>query len=148
MPRGIAWPNYIGGRGHKLEAICAHSSHSATRLGFINVLDAFHVINQEEIPVRLFHKDFKRGSKRLILTDKTIELARSLEASSVAQETESRWNLIETAWELGMSANTLSVEYDGNEEHVIAEGGNRRTNGSQHPRRQERPAHESREPSS
>ena len=64
--------------------------HSTTRLGFINVLDAFHVINQEEIPVRLFHKDFKRGSKRLILTDKTIELARSLESSSVAQETESR----------------------------------------------------------
>lgn len=122
--------------------------HSTTRLGFINVLDAFHVINQEEIPVRLFHKDFKRGSKRLILTDKTIELARSLEASSVAQETESRWNLIETAWELGMSSNTLSVEYDGNEEHVVAEGGNRHTNGSQHPRRQERPAHESREPSS
>lgn len=135
----MAWPNFTGGSGHKLEAICAHSSHSKTRLGFINVLDAFHAINQEEIPVRLFHKDFKRGSKRLILTDKTIELARSLEASSIAQEAESRWNLIETAWELDVSTNTPSVEYDGNEEHVVAEGGNRRTNGSQHSRRQERP---------
>ena len=36
---------------------------TAVQLGFNNVLDAFHVVNQGDVPVKFFEKDFSRGSK-------------------------------------------------------------------------------------
>lgn len=71
---------------------------TAVQLGFNNVLDAFHVVNQGDVPVKFFEKDFSRGSRRLILTDEVFKLANSDEAGNIVQETESRWNLVETAW--------------------------------------------------
>ena len=70
---------------------------TAVQLGFNSVLDAFHVVNQGDVPVKFFEKDFTRGSKRLILTDEVFKLANSDEAGNIVQETESRWNLVETA---------------------------------------------------
>ena len=83
---------------------------SAVKLGFNNVLDAFHVVNKGDVPVRFFEKDFSGGSKRLVLTDEIFELANSGEAGNILQEIESRWNLVETAWETGVSANLLSYD--------------------------------------
>ena len=83
---------------------------TAVRLGFNNVLDAFHVVNKGNVPVKFFEKDFHGVSKRLILTDEIFELANSTEADNIFQEIESRWNLVETAWETGVSANLLSYD--------------------------------------
>lgn len=83
---------------------------TAVKLGFNNVLDAFHVVNKGNVPVKFFEKDFHGVSKRLILTDEIFELANSTEANNIFQEIESRWNLVETAWETGVSANLLSYD--------------------------------------
>lgn len=93
------------------------------------MLDAFHVVNQKELPVRFFEKDFKRGSKRIILTDQVFQIAESVEASNILCETESRWNLVETAWRLGISSNLLDVSFDENGGGMVVEtSANRRRN--------------------
>jgi hypothetical protein len=43
------------------------------RLGFQNVIDAFHVVNRDEIPVRFFQDDRKNGGG-IILTDEFFRL--------------------------------------------------------------------------
>ena len=76
------------------------------------MLDRFHTVNQVEVPVRLFAKDFKRGSRRIDLADKMMGLAQSPQAANIVAETESRWHLVETAWQTGVSANLLGLAYD------------------------------------
>ncbi|WP_165062076.1 HNH endonuclease domain-containing protein [Adlercreutzia sp. ZJ154] len=85
---------------------------TAVKLGFNNVLDAFHMVNRGNVPIKFFEKDFRGGAKRLILTDEVFELANSDESSNILQEIESRWNLVETAWETGVSANLLAYDED------------------------------------
>ena len=99
---------------------------TAVQLGFNNVLDAFHIVNQGDLPVKFFEKDFSRGSKRLILTDEVFKLANSNEAGNIIQETESRWNLVETAWEQGISSSLLRISYDELGQAFMAESGMRR----------------------
>lgn len=99
---------------------------TAVQLGFNNVLDAFHVVNQGDVPVKFFEKDFSRGSRRLILTDEVFKLANSDEAGNIVQETESRWNLVETAWEQGISSSLLCISYDDLGQAFVAESGTRR----------------------
>lgn len=99
---------------------------TAVQFGFNNVLDAFHIVNQGDLPVKFFEKDFSRGSKRLILTDEVFKLANSNEAGNIIQETESRWNLVETAWEQGISSSLLRISYDELGQAFVAESGMRR----------------------
>ena len=101
-------------------------TEAAVRSGFRYVLDAFHTVNAGEVPVTFFRKDFSRGSKRISLTDEAFKLATSPEATNIAQETESRWNLVETAWEQGVSPSLLRVSYDGLGQTLVAESGIRR----------------------
>lgn len=94
--------------------------------GFVNVIDAFHIVNREETPVRFFEKDYSNGQKRIILTDDLFKLKETPFAENFEKETESRWNLVETAWELGISRNLLNVRYDEGEEILFVDKGNRR----------------------
>ena len=90
---------------------------TTTRLGFVNVIDAFHVVNQGDTPVRFFNDDRKtRGG--ITLTDDFFQLAEGGQFSNLPQEVEARWNLVETAWGLNMSANHLDIEYDLNSGHL------------------------------
>jgi hypothetical protein len=92
---------------------------NAVKLGFNNVLDAFHVVNQTDLPVRFFEKNFTRQARRITLTDATFKVAQSKAAQNILQETESRWNLVETAWEMGVSANLLS--YDQETQQIVVD---------------------------
>jgi 5-methylcytosine-specific restriction endonuclease McrA len=84
---------------------------STVRLGFLNVIDAFHIVNQGDTPVRFFNDERKtRGG--ITLTDEFFHLAEEGHFSNLPLEVEARWNLVETAWELNMAANHLDVEYD------------------------------------
>lgn len=94
----------------------------ALRSGFSNVLDRFHTVNQVEVPVRLFTKDFRRGSRRIVLTDEMMGLAQSPQAPNIVAETESRWRLVETAWQTGVSANLLGLAYDEGTGLITANG--------------------------
>ena len=84
---------------------------TTTRLGFVNVIDAFHVVNKDDTPVRFFNDDRKtRGG--ITLTDDFFYLAEGGQFTNLPQEVEARWNLVETAWRLDMARNLLDVEYD------------------------------------
>ncbi len=46
------------------------------------------------------------------LTDAFSELLESEQSSNLGEETEARWRLVETAWELGVSSSLLTVKHD------------------------------------
>ncbi len=81
-------------------------------LGFNNVIDAFHVVNEASIPVEFYKKDYSRKGKKIILTDDLFKLKELPNSDNFMVETEARWNLVETAWELNISRNLLNVRYD------------------------------------
>jgi hypothetical protein len=80
------------------------------RFGFVNVIDAFHVVNNSEIPIRFFQPNSDKS--RISLTDELLKLKDSIQFGNLDHEVESRWRLVETAWDLNLSRNLVNVEYD------------------------------------
>lgn len=80
-------------------------------LGFANVIDAFHVVNQAPIQHRFF-VDERRTGRRLVLSDTLLKLRDQFQFDNFPHEVESRWRLVETAWELNISSNLLTVQVD------------------------------------
>ena len=85
---------------------------TTVKLGFNNVIDAFHNVNNATLPVRFYEKDYKGGSKKIILTDELYQLANIPHSDNLIVEAESRWKLVETAWALNVNRNLLNVRYD------------------------------------
>lgn len=79
--------------------------------GFNNVIDAFHIVNQGEVPVRFFI-DERKTNKRIVITDKLLKLSESKQFDNLPFEVEARWRLVETAWSLRISSNLLQVQHD------------------------------------
>lgn len=90
-------------------------------LGFNNVIDAFHHVNGGVLPVKFYEKDYSGSSKRIILTDEIYRLRESPFSANLDAETESRWNLVETAWGLGVSRNLLNVKYDDESQLLVVD---------------------------
>lgn len=82
------------------------------RLGFNNVIDAFHIVNNEELPQRFYQKDYSAASRKIILTDSFYQLGETLHHEDLILEAEARWRLVESAWRLGLSRNLIHVHYD------------------------------------
>lgn len=91
------------------------------KLGFNNVLDAFHVVNRSDIPVRFFVDERSSGGG-IRLTDELFRLRETVQFGNLPQEVEARWRLVETAWHLEMSRNSLCVDVDGLELVVTRNG--------------------------
>ena len=70
---------------------------TTTRLGFVNVIDAFHVVNQGDTPVRFFNYE-RKTLGRIMFTDDFYHLAEGKQFGNLPQEVEARWNLVEAAW--------------------------------------------------
>ena len=81
------------------------------RIGFNNVIDAFHIVNQGEVGFRFFTDDRKNGGG-ITLTDDLLQLRTEFQGSSLGQEVEARWNLVEAAWSLNIGRNLINVEAD------------------------------------
>ncbi|MFC1545204.1 HNH endonuclease [Gemmatimonadota bacterium] len=96
-------------------------------LGFVNVIDAFHVVNQEEIPVR-FYIDERKGQERIRLTDNFYLLNESVQLPNLLGEVEARWRLVETAWELNIDRNLIDVHYSPTDSELVTYRSNRRRN--------------------
>ena len=47
-----------------------------------------------------------------MITDNFFKLNELLESENLPNEIESRWRLVETAWELNISSNLIQVKYD------------------------------------
>ena len=92
-----------------------------TKEGFKYVLDAFHVVNTKAVHERFydvideeFFIDERKFNKGIRLTDNLFKLFYVFDhsAENLNQETESRWNLVEKAWELNLNKNLVAVEFD------------------------------------
>lgn len=79
------------------------------RFGFNNVIDAFHIVNQKEIPSRFF-VDERKNRRSITLTDNAFDLRATFQGGSLDQEIEARWRLVETAWSLGLSRSLLPIQ--------------------------------------
>jgi 5-methylcytosine-specific restriction endonuclease McrA len=89
------------------------------RLGFNNVIDAFHVVGADEIDERFF-VDRRQERKGIEITDQFSVLSGTDHIASLPEEVEARWRLVETSWALGISRNLLRIEYDGASEELFA----------------------------
>jgi len=85
---------------------------ATVKLGFQNVLDAFHVVNRKELPVRFFLDERKGPSKGIRLTDEIYQLQELFQVENLPDEVEARWSLVETAWELNINRRLIAVQYD------------------------------------
>lgn len=87
--------------------------------GFQNVIDAFHIVGADPVLHRFFI-DERKTSRGLRITDEFERLTGGLQFSNISQEVESRWRLVETAWNLGLPANQLIVQHDQNLSEIFA----------------------------
>jgi len=84
--------------------------------GFNNVIDAFHNVGSSSV-MHKFFVDERKSNKGIRITDEFTRLAEGIQIVNIAQEVDSRWRLVETAWNIGISANHLVVQHD----HVLGE---------------------------
>jgi hypothetical protein len=85
---------------------------STVSLGFNNVIDAFHIVNQGDVPVRFYEDHRKSEQKGVVVTDELLKLKESIQYGNLSYEVEARWRLVETAWSLGITRQSLAVSYD------------------------------------
>lgn len=92
-------------------------------LGFNNVIDAFHRLGATDIPQRFFI-DERATHKGIRLTDELRALGEIVHPDDLVHETEARWRLVETAWELGLSH--ALIEFDPHSETLTTQRRDRR----------------------
>lgn len=99
-----------------------------TRLGFQNVIDAFHNVNRREVDIRFFIDERKTANKGIRLTENFFTLAESEAINSIRLETDARWKLVESAWQMGLSRSLLHVEHDHDSKQLFTRLNDRRVN--------------------
>jgi hypothetical protein len=92
-------------------------------LGFSNVIDAFHRLGRQDVGQRFF-LDERATAGGIRITDALQELAHDPTAADLASETEARWRLVETAWDLGVTSSLIA--YDAEDGSFLAADGARR----------------------
>jgi hypothetical protein len=90
------------------------------KFGFLNVIDAFHNVHEKELPQRFFI-DERKSKGGIVLTDNFYRLGETLQYESLAAETESRWRLVETAWELNLPKHLIKIDYKEETSQFIAD---------------------------
>ena len=105
--------------------------------GFKYVLDAFHTVSAKavnrqffEVLDKSFYIDERRNGKGIRLTDNLFELFHVFDRSAISlnQETEARWRLVESAWQLNLSNRLIGVDYDVVSQELFANHSFGRTN--------------------
>lgn len=96
------------------------------QFGFVNVLDAFHNVHGQELPKRFFI-DARKTHQGIILTDEVYKLFETPNSSDLIDETEARWRLVETAWDMNLPKQLIQIQHDGNG-ILIADNKSRRVN--------------------
>ena len=97
--------------------------------GFQDVIDKFHNLNAEKSDQAQFYVDERNSGGGIQLTDSIHQLAHSPQLKNLESEIESRWNLVEHAWSLGISQKNLRlVETDLEVEQLFVIDKTRRIN--------------------
>lgn len=87
------------------------------KVGFKNVIDAFHNIPNGNLDELFFEKSIQGRTLGITLTDNAYLLNESNQKNNMLNEIEGRWNLVENAW---TEKNPyLEVKYDGNLEQLF-----------------------------
>jgi hypothetical protein len=94
---------------------------TAGKLGFVNVIDAFHVVHSGEIDVRFFTDERKGQENGIRLTEDLFRLAENYQYENLRTEIEARWRLVETAWELNLPRHILTVAYDFDDQILVVD---------------------------
>lgn len=92
---------------------------ATAKLGFSNVIDAFHVVHDGEIGVRFFTDERNGKEKGIRLTDELFRLTEQYQCRNLPSEIEARWRLVETAWELNLPRHVLTVGFDPHHELLV-----------------------------
>jgi hypothetical protein len=85
-------------RGELTEAVLADAT---VRLGFNNVIDAFHVVGDGPLTVRFFADERATPAKGIRLTDDAFRLNDLYQHRNLPHEVEARWRLVETGLATG-----------------------------------------------
>jgi hypothetical protein len=84
---------------------------TTVRLGFGNVIDAFHVVDGSDVDERFFI-DERSTSQSIRLTDNLHQLLTQADGADLSGEIHARWRLVETAWELNLPSSLLTVQFE------------------------------------
>ncbi|MBF7688271.1 HNH endonuclease family protein [Acinetobacter rathckeae] len=85
--------------------------NKTVRYGFVNVIDAFHCVHGQEIPQRFF-SDARKTHQGIILTDEIFQLFDGEQSKDLIEETEARWRLVETAWDMNLPKHLVQIQHD------------------------------------
>ena len=99
---------------------------TTVKLGFSNVIDAFHVVGDKPIPLQFFVDERQEHPKGVRLTDQLLRLAECLQFQNLTPEVEARWRLVETAWSLNLPPHLLAVTYESETGQLIVRDAYRR----------------------
>ena len=91
---------------------------------FRYVLDLFHRLGAEDIPVRFYTQE---GNQGLRLTQPLFELKELNQSRGLPYEIDARWSLVETAWDTGIPPHMLRADYDATSEDIYINSQTRRT---------------------
>jgi hypothetical protein len=100
----------------KLDA--AQLAEATVRLGFANVVDAFHISRGGQPTQTRFFADERASRQGITLTDHLLELANGHQASVLPIEVDARWNLVQMSWGLGLGTRLVSFEMTPDEDAV------------------------------
>lgn len=130
-------PKQITSRGSQYLEACVQFNNgeisqdklteTTVRLGFNNVIDAFHNVNAGEIEKRFF-LDERKTAKGIRLTDNFYQLSERQQYQNLVYETNARWNLVEQAWAMGVSRNLVAIEFDEQDQLLFSHINARRVN--------------------
>ena len=81
------------------------------RRGFTYVIDAFHVVGPRDIQ-KLFFIDERASNNGIRITDEFSALMEGTHTQNLGVEVESRWNLVETAWGMGVAPHLIDIKHD------------------------------------
>ena len=96
----------------------ARLAEVTARLGFANVIDAFHIGRDGQPTQTPFFVDERSSRQGITLTDHLLALANGVQSSVLPLEVDARWNLVQTSWGLGLGTRVVSAEITPDEEAV------------------------------
>ena len=94
--------------------------------GFQNVLEAFHNVDSKTLPRCCDLKKPTNIREGIVVSDNCSMLLETTQCGSLGEETETRWRLVEAAWEMNISRNLLSIEYDTDTKYRFGNAGKHR----------------------
>lgn len=107
------------------EAASTRLLDATVSMGFTNVIDAFHRVHDKDVDCRFF-LDERRHNGGIRLTENFFKLTEQTAFEDLNLETEARWRLVETAWDLKLARNMILVATDESAQILLTHVNNRR----------------------